>query len=86
LFTLDGVSFFAVDSLPYNAENGCINLYLTADETFSGNLVISRASEYTDFTIWEDLKYLLFNKQDFNNTLIFQDFIIESGVKYKYAI
>jgi hypothetical protein len=34
----------------------------------------------------EDLVYLVYNNKSFDNTLIFTDFTVESGVKYRYAI
>ena len=70
----------------YCQENACINLYLSADELLSGNFVILRSSEETNFTIWEDIKYLFFADDELINQLVFQDFTIESGVKYRYGI
>jgi len=45
-----------------------------------------RSSEETNFTIWEDIKYLFFADDELINELVFQDFTIESGVKYRYGI
>jgi hypothetical protein len=63
-----------------------MNLYLTTTSELSGNYIIIRTDEYSNYGDWKDLSYLVYNKQSFNNSLIFQDFTIESGVKYKYAI
>lgn len=87
LTELKGVSLRVDHEDIYCKENGCINIYLTADnnQKLSGTYIISRTSEKTNYTVWEDLKYLNFFIQEFNETLIYQDFTIESGVHYKYA-
>lgn len=82
---LEGVNLRAEDETIYCSENGCINLYLTSTADLSGSFVITRSSEFSNYGVWEDLSYLVFNKHSFNDELIFQDFTIESGVKYKYA-
>lgn len=76
-----------IDSInSYCKENGCIRLYLnTFDITLSGSYVITRSSEKSNYTIWEDLQYLTYLDQAFNNEIIYEDFAIESGIKYKYA-
>ena len=87
LETLTGIDFYGYDSdFVYGQENGCVKLYLTADNNLSGNYVITRASEVDDFLVWEDIKYLFFHNSAVNNQLVFSDFTIESGVQYKYAI
>lgn len=68
----------------YCKENGCIRIYLTAP-VLSGNYVLTRASEKTNYTIWEELNYFLYSAEEFDKTLIYTDFTIESGIKYKYA-
>lgn len=68
----------------YCQENGCIRIYLTSP-ALSGNYLLTRASEKTNYTIWEELSYFLYSAKEFDNTLIYTDFTIESGVKYKYA-
>lgn len=83
---LSGVTMKIQDKEPYNQDNGCITIYLTTATTFSGVLVLTRASEKTNFTVWENLKYLSFNNEDLKNALVYTDFTIESGVRYKYAI
>lgn len=72
----------------YCKENGCIKLYLTTKnhQQLSGSYVITRTSEKSDYRLWEDLQYLAYSAQEFDHTLIYQDFTIESGIKYKYAI
>lgn len=82
---LEEVDLRAEDETAYCSENGCINLYLTATSELSGSFVITRSSEFSNYGVWEDLAYLVFNKRSFVDELIFQDFTIESGVKYKYA-
>lgn len=67
---------------PYCNENACINIRLTTTRPLSGNYVITRSSEKTNYTIWEDLKFLIFSNRTFDSDIIFQDFTVESGVKY----
>lgn len=67
-------------------ENGCIRLYLTTEAELSGAFVITRTSENSNYQVWEDLQYLIFNGKKFEDALIYEDYTIESGKKYKYAI
>lgn len=83
---LEGVSIFVEDNTLYCKDNGCINIYCTAANGLSGSFVITRTSEKSNYQLWEDLHYLTLNNAILNNSLIYQDFIIESGIKYKYAI
>lgn len=85
LAELTGVQLYIEDNSEYVRENGCLNIHLTADNLLSGAFVLTRASEETNYTVWEDLKYFVFIRQKFNNTVIYSDFTIESGVRYKYA-
>ena len=48
-----------------------------------------RSSEKTNYTVWEDLaKFEWYDENYFNNDLklLYEDFTIESGISYKYAI
>lgn len=83
---LAGVSISIEDDSIYCRENGCIRLYCTTTSNLSGSYVITRSTEDSNYQVWEDIKYLQFNNQAFNNSLIYTDFTIESGIKYKYAI
>lgn len=84
---LEGISSFNIeDNSIYCKENGCIRLYCTTSSSLSGSYVITRSCEDSNYQVWEDIKYLQFENQIFNNTLIYTDFTIQSGVKYKYAI
>ena len=84
---LEGISSFNIeDNSIYCKENGCIRLYCTTSSNLSGSYVITRSCEDSNYQVWEDIKYLQFENQIFNNTLIYTDFTIQSGVKYKYAI
>jgi hypothetical protein len=69
-------------------ENGLIELSVrktNITEGFTGDLIIRRTSNKSNFTIWEDLKTYSYN----NATTIketFKDMTIESGVWYKYYL
>lgn len=83
---LERVSIRVEDNDVYCRENGCIKIFCTAKNGLSGSYVITRSSEKSNYQIWEDLKYLKFSNQVLNDSLIYTDFIIESGIRYKYAI
>lgn len=69
-------------------ENGMIVLNIKKSnitDGFTGELVLRRASNKTNFTIWEDLKTY---KYDGATSIkeVFNDMTIESGVWYKYYL
>lgn len=74
------------DGEPYGDENGVLNILLEADHSLSGNYVLTRSSEHSNYGKWEDLKFFSFTNQNFEHRLLYQDFTVESGIKYKYAI
>lgn len=83
------ITFEVEDSEPFCYENACTRIKLKTDEDFQmmGTYVIIRASEEDDFTIWHDIKFITYSHQEFKeSTTVFDDFTIESGIKYKYAI
>jgi len=73
------------DSSSYCTENGCIRVYLTAKNSLTGCYVLTRTSEASNYQVYEDLRYFNYFEEEFNNTLLYTDFTIESGIKYKYA-
>ena len=70
----------------YCAEEGCIQIRLNTLEKITGNIIISRVSEKDNFSSYEPIYRLEARQNQFNNKLLFTDFNIESGVKYKYII
>ena len=81
------------NALVKDNENACAVLSITpiGDTVLTGTYVITRASEKTNFAVWEDVKYVQFNKFEHNtgdnvNVYTFRDFTVENGVAYKYAI
>ena len=58
---------------------------MNSESKLSCNYILTRTSEKSNFTLWEDLRYFLFDNEDFHNKVIFNDFIIENGVEYQYA-
>lgn len=74
-----------------NNENACIDIYLFISKKrfLTGNFILSRASEHSNYEKWEDLKYFFFNMdgsfQEEGGALLYTDYAIESGVRYKYA-
>ena len=83
--TLDGITLRAEHDSQFCAENGVIRLYLTSNSPLSGAFVVTRSDEKSDYRVWEDIRYLIYSMNEFNNTLIFEDYTVESGVKYRYA-
>lgn len=87
LSKLTDITFEVDDQDVFCRENGCINIYISTDQKLSGNYIIVRASEDTDYQQYEDVKWLAYNQTEFlYKTLVYQDFTIESGIKYKYAL
>lgn len=82
---LEGITIEVIDNEEFERENGCISIYLTGQQELTGNYVITRSSEDTDYTVWEDLVYLPLAQQQLNRALLYRDFTIESGVRYRYA-
>lgn len=84
---LRGFDLKVTGTEPYCRENGCINLYLkTYEARLNGSYVIIRSSEKTNYGVWEDIKYFTVKEKEYNNDLLFSDFTVESGIRYKYAI
>lgn len=85
LAELEGVELQVESDTIYCRENGCINLYLTNNIPLTGSYLVTRSSEKSGYRIWEDLSYFVYSNKTFNNHLFYQDFTVESGVRYKYA-
>lgn len=67
-------------------DNGRIQIYLTSQDELIGNFVITRSSEKSNYGVWEDLYYFPLAWQRLNNSLIYTDYTVESGIRYRYAI
>lgn len=65
-------------------EEGCMVLAINFKDSISGNFIIIRTDEYSNYTYWEDLCY--FTAIGTKNIVYKTDYTIESGIKYKYAI
>lgn len=65
-------------------EEGCMVLAINFKDSISGNFIIIRTNEYSNYTYWEDLCY--FTTIGTKNIVYKTDYTIESGIKYKYAI
>lgn len=85
LDALEGVTMQVDNSSSYCTENGCIRVYLTAKNSLTGCYVLTRTSEVSNYQVYEDLRYFNYFEEEFNNTLLYTDFTIESGIKYRYA-
>lgn len=85
LDAIEGVTFKVDDSSAYCKENGCLRIYITAEEPLSGCYVLTRTSELSNYNVYEDLRYFNYFEQEFDNDLLYTDFLVESGIKYKYA-
>lgn len=85
LESLTDVSIRVDDADVFCRENGCIRIYLTAKNPLTGCYVLTRTSEESNYQVYEDLKYFNYFEEEFSDTLLYIDYIIESGIKYKYA-
>lgn len=90
LTKLTGITLSVVDSTsttdPYASENGCLVVKLTSSTPLSGNYVITRTSEKSNYAVWDDMKYLVYFNDTPENETVYIDYTVESGIKYKYAI
>ena len=82
---LTGMSFEVYDHTnALTNEEGCMVLAIDFKDNISGNFIIIRTDEYSNYTYWEDLCY--FTVIGTKNIVYKTDYTIESGIKYKYAI
>lgn len=82
---LKGVELGIESQSDYCKENACLRIKLKTDTALIGCYVLTRTDERSNFSVWEDLKYFLFRSQIFDNDVVYEDFTIESGIRYKYA-
>lgn len=74
----------SIDATP-NSEIGAIDLIISLPEPGRAlNCVLLRASEKTNYSQWEKILYFDFNAGEKYEVVHFRDWLIESGVKYKY--
>ena len=67
-------------------ENAMIQVRLTSTEELNGNYVIVRSDEDTNYQIWDDVAYLTYVSKQLADELVFTDYYIECGKRYKYAV
>lgn len=67
-------------------ENAIIQVRLTSTEELNGNYVIVRSDEDTNYQIWDDVAYLTYVGKQLTDELVFTDYYIECGKRYKYAV
>lgn len=67
-------------------ENAMIQVRLTSTEELNGNYVIVRSDEDTNYQIWDDVTYLTYVGKQLADELVFTDYYIECGKRYKYAV
>ena len=79
--TVDSTSFACI-------ENAMIQIRLTSkgDQPIVGNYVIIRSDEDSNYQIWDDMIYLTYNGRQLNDELVFTDYFIDCGKRYKYAV
>lgn len=67
-------------------ENAMIQVRLTSTEELNGNYVIVRSDEDTNYQVWDDVAYLTYVGKQLADELVFTDYYIECGKRYKYAV
>ena len=67
-------------------ENAMIQVRLTSTEKLNGNYVVVRSDEDTNYQIWDDVAYFTYVGKQLINELVFTDYYIECGKRYKYAV
>ena len=73
-----------------NYDEGYINLFLTnpSNEPLiaTGSFVLVKSSEEDGYKVWNEIYNFEYINEPIRKNLLFKDFIIKQGVKYKYAI
>ena len=76
-----------------NYDDGCIQLFLCpvgVDRIkINGSFILSRASSLDNFTTWNEIYRFNYINKSFEankSILLWEDFIVQQGIKYKYAI
>lgn len=64
----------------------CLKLYSNDMGLYNGNVCIRRSSSKSNFKEWVDIKIFNVAQQNLNTLPVFYDYIIESGVWYKYGV
>lgn len=67
-------------------ENAMIQVRLTSTGELNGNYVIVRSDEDTNYQVWDDVAYLTYVGKELTDELVFIDYYIECGKRYKYAV
>lgn len=67
-------------------ENAMIQVRLTSTGELNGNYVIVRSDEDTNYQVWDDVAYLTYVGKELTDELVFTDYYIECGKRYKYAV
>ena len=63
-----------------------LKLWSNSEEPYFGSLCIRRASQKDNFQTWEDVKIISLKNEMVNDYPIIYDYLIESGVWYKYGV
>ena len=75
------------DKSEFALENGCFRILLDSKSNLIvGNYVITRTDSKSNYTKWEDIRFLEFFQESLFNHVAYIDYTIEYGVGYKYAI
>lgn len=80
-----------VEKIAYDENGNQITYYAREKqyESLDGTFILSRACGKDNYTQWEDIaEFNWYNETTYDSrlTLLYEDFTIESGVKYKYAL
>lgn len=68
-------------------ENGCLKITLnhTKEDSLTGCYVLTRTSEASNYGVYEELKYFNLFEASYSQDILFIDYTVESGVRYKYG-
>lgn len=84
---IKNIDIIVDDSSEFALENGCFRIILNSNNNLIvGNYVITRTDSHSDYTKWEDVKFLEFFQESLGNREVYVDYTVEYGVGYKYAI
>lgn len=69
-------------------ENGCLKITLNHTKegsSLTGGYILTRTSETSDYGVYEELKYFNLFDAEYHQDVLFIDYTVESGIRYKYG-
>ena len=69
-----------------NDDKGCISIEIKPKQIINNLIIIKRASNQSNFSLWEDINTIDLSSVQPNHSFCWSDFTVESGIWYKYGV